>query len=546
MKLSVALMPACLLLTHLAAQNDCRIAGTVINSVTGQPMSKAWVMLASDRADMSAPLNSYQFSAAVDSSGKFQFAGLAAGTYRLAARRDGFDFDSPASDETDKITLVPGAQKSDVVLRLLPLGAISGRITADDGDPVRNVRVDLIAYRWNSNGPTAVGQGSAETNDLGEYRIYDISPGKYYLRAVPRIANYTPMGLSGDVLAPEFYPGTLDRASAVQVEIHAGDQVRGGDLVLRRLRGGAIRGRVAAPPGFPATARTIVGAEPISTDGWMDANLRVTTDRQGNFQIRGVPPGLYTLRAQATVDQKDYSAGMPLQAGSSDIDGVFLRLSPPMDVKGVVRVEGAPNLRFSQIRVYLSSVIPRLGGAQATVRDDGTFTLPNVSANAYRVRAYASNTPNPSAPATTPTLLYLKSVRCGDAEAVDGGVDFSSGSPCQLSLVLSANGGRVNGTVAVDAGAAPGPLWVTIAPSGKSREYQRARAVKVEADATFQIADLPPGFYKMFAWQAGTVDVDTATYDPEFTKRYEDQGQSIQVSEGSAQAVTLKVVKVAK
>lgn len=51
MKLSFALMPACLLLTHLAAQTDCRIEGKVINSVTGQPMSKAWVMLASDRAD---------------------------------------------------------------------------------------------------------------------------------------------------------------------------------------------------------------------------------------------------------------------------------------------------------------------------------------------------------------------------------------------------------------------------------------------------------------------------------------------------------------
>jgi hypothetical protein len=352
------------------------------------------------------------------------------------------------------------------------------------------------------------------------------------------------MGLSGDTLASEFYPGTFDRASAVQMEIHAGDQVRGADIVLRRFRGGAIRGRVVAPPGFPSAARIVVTAQPISSDGRVEANLWATADAQGNFQITAIPPGLYTLRAQASLDQREYYSGISLQVGSSEIDGVLLRLTPPMDVSGVVRIEGAPNLRLSQMRIYLSSVIPLLGGSQATAKDDGTFTLRNVSANAYKVMVNAGREPGAATPTSPLPPLYVKSVRCGSSVAADAAVDFSNGSPCDLSIIVSADTGKIEGAVAVDSSGSAGPLLVTIVPDGRSREYPRAQAVKVEANGAFQISGIPPGFYRLFAWAAAAVDVSTATYDPDFTKPFESQGQSLQVSEGSTQSVTLRVVTI--
>jgi hypothetical protein len=46
----------------------------------------------------------------------------------------------------------------------------------------------------------------------------------------------------------------------------------------------------------------------------------------------------------------------------------------------------------------------------------------------------------------------------------------------------------------------------------------------------------------VFAWEA----LESFSYfDPEFLKRFEDQGQSIQVSESSRQTLELKIIRAA-
>ena len=65
---------------------------------------------------------------------------------------------------------------------------ITGRIVDEFGDPVTNVRVAPMRYQF-INGERRIqqaGGGGTMTNDLGEYRIYGLLPGQYFVSATYR------------------------------------------------------------------------------------------------------------------------------------------------------------------------------------------------------------------------------------------------------------------------------------------------------------------------------------------------------------------------
>ena len=63
-------------------------------------------------------------------------------------------------------------------------GVVTGRIVDEFGDPVTNVRVVPMRYQF-INGERRIQQagGGGTTNDLGEYRIYGLLPGRYFVSA---------------------------------------------------------------------------------------------------------------------------------------------------------------------------------------------------------------------------------------------------------------------------------------------------------------------------------------------------------------------------
>src|SRR5207244_1328225 len=91
------------------------------------------------------------------------------------------------------------------------------------------------------------------TDDLGEYRIFGLVPGRYYLSATCRMQNMmamgaqdlhtwqaivagTPTGAADEDYAPTYYPGTNDPTGAVPIELAAGMQLRSIDVLLRKTR----------------------------------------------------------------------------------------------------------------------------------------------------------------------------------------------------------------------------------------------------------------------------------------------------------------------
>jgi hypothetical protein len=453
-------------------------------------------------------------TSSTDADGRFVFTGLAPGTYRIDPRRDNFQYIAPGT--LDQIALSPGDRKTGIVVRITPFSAVSGRVQNEEGDPLQNVQVNVVLPQYTADGRQMVPRGGATTNDLGEYRIFGIPSGKYFLRAATFAGQFAMPG-SDESYAPTFYPGVTDASGAASMELAAGQDMRGIDFTLRRARGVSIRGRVSRPPGATFVSVSVSGG------AIMGAFNNGTNDPDGKFEIRPVPPGAYTLTANARVGEKSYMAERPIQVGAADIEGIELTLAPSVDVHGLVRIEGNASVKLSQLRVNLTA--PRQGNG-ANVNDDGVFLIQNVPPVVYRPVVYSD-------------ALFIKAVRCGTADVTDSGVDLTGGAGCDLAITLSANTAQIEGRVQ-DAGGKPVEnAQVTLLPRSARRD-DLFRQAFTDDTGHFKMAGLAPGSYRLYAWEQ--VDTGAVRWDPDFLRPFENQGQNLQLSEGDKQTVDLKPI----
>jgi hypothetical protein len=531
MRLGLILVCSGLLCAQAPTATDkCRLEGKVVNSATGAPVPRVKVTAIAQarpgvRPASGQPTAPPQFSATTDAEGRFAFA-LEPGQYAVAAQRDGFSSATTQGGIARVIvSLAARENKTDALLQVQPLSVIAGRIRDEQGDPVRRVQLSAMAYQYSARGRQLVTRDSASSNDLGEYRMFDLPPGKYYLKASPQAMLTTGLnrgsrGADEDMLAAAFYPGVSDPEAAAAIEVHPGEELRGIDLVLRRVLGVSIRGRVLRPPGVSGTGIVMLSGDAAERGAGM-------VDAQGGFEIRGVTPGTYELTCTAAVAGKRYAGRLPVQVGAADIEGLELRLQSTMDLNGVVRVEGESSFNPAQARVMLEgrnrSFLSTAG------KGEGAFTIKDVEPGVYK----------PSVP--TGVDVYLKSVRCGNAEVGDAGLDLSGGAPCELFITLSANGGQIDGAIERDSSGPAAPVFVTLIPAGPRRDPSLAKTSSLDASGGFRLRGIAPGAYKLYAWE--DADLNAVRYDPDYLKPYEGLGQSVQISENSKETVTLKVIR---
>src|ERR1035437_4061748 len=178
----------------LAAQtktdDPCAVSGQVSNAATGEPVRRALVYLR--RIDMSPGVTNVQVgnSVTTDAAGRFAIAGIAPGKYRLAAERSGFIVTQYGSRGPGKagtlLTLEPGQKSSDLAMRLTPHGVITGRVLDEEGDPVPGANVQVSRQIYAQGRKQMSRTGAASSNDLGEYRVFGLAPGRYFVSADAR------------------------------------------------------------------------------------------------------------------------------------------------------------------------------------------------------------------------------------------------------------------------------------------------------------------------------------------------------------------------
>ncbi len=103
-----------------------------MDAISGLPLKGADVRLKSMQ-NASGPQST---SASTDANGHFVFDGLSVGRYIASATRDGYVKNDPwfGDNRSKWLVLTPGQHVNDVVIRLLPDGAIAGHISDEAGN----------------------------------------------------------------------------------------------------------------------------------------------------------------------------------------------------------------------------------------------------------------------------------------------------------------------------------------------------------------------------------------------------------------------------
>jgi hypothetical protein len=383
------------------------------------------------------------------------------------------------------------------------------------------------------------------SNDLGEYRVAGVAAGRYYVSvsfltadsisvdrsAVPREEDYV----------ATYYPGTRDPASAVPIDVAAGSQTRGIDISIAKTRTVTIRGRVT-----PAGAAPLLYLAPRSMFGALSLKM-VRVDAKSEFEVRGLAPGAYSLTGSARQSGKTYSSSLPIDVGSSNIEGLTLAIGPGFAVAGRLRVDGETKEDFSKVQVRLQareigfgSLMGSIGSvlaggmpgeAPGKVDKDLGFRLEDVNADLYDVVLTG-----------LPDGFYVKAIRCGDADALVSGLAVGGGPPEAVEVAISPKAGHISGAVKNPKTQQPAPeAIVALAPQEKERRelpayYHQART---DQSGSFTFKNLPPGSYKVFAWE----DVeDGAWMDPDFMRPLEGKGESVTVRESGQESVQVVAI----
>jgi protocatechuate 3,4-dioxygenase beta subunit len=541
--------------------------GHIVNALSGTPLRKATINLSRQNNGPLAAGARGNYSATTDASGHYSIAGIEPGSYRINVDHTGFlnmayNARRPGGPGT-ALDLARAQKMTGVDFRLTPHGVVSGKITDEDGDPIEGVQIQMMRLAYNQGRKQLQNNGGASTNDLGEYRIASIMPGKYYLCAIYRGRRIMPGDPGSDTPQEDyvttFFPGVTDIAAASTVDMGPGDQMQGVNLRLTKTHTVRVLGHVvdnsspAQPPpdaGRGGITNVVTGQlanlannvngriqlrmQPRNSLNPNGLNTNAPVKGDGSFEFPSVAPGSYYLIAIANQGGRNgaHAARQAVDVGESNVEGVNLAINPGADVTGHVHYDGDAPTPLPSLTVRLSPREQTLGvpaPPAAKVDADGSFHFDDVNLENYNVNI------------NTPQGLYLKSVRSGTNDVLVSGLDLANGS-ASLDILLGLNPPQVGGSVVnAESGQPAVAVTVVLMPREKERQdltYFYSTATS-DQYGNFNFDRVTPGDYQVYAWE----DVQFGQwFDPEWMKPYLGKGETLTAKEGSPVNVKLTMI----
>ncbi len=539
-RLILAFLVSLSLPAFLQAQT-ASLEGTALDSVTGAPVAGARVVLETEKG--------LEYHTLTDNHGRFAFRGAASGQYKLAASKNGYVqtlFGARRNDPDDEgapVTLAPGETRAAVELQMIPAAVIAVRVVDNLGEPVPGLFIAAvrIGHEGGRRKMEYVGYSLMVTNDRGEYRLYGLLPGKYYLSAGGLkdffvfdwishrgSADQVELGDAAprETLGTQYYPGVPDPAQATALEVKAGEEKSGVDFRFDYTPLVPVRGRAAVPAACSGKLM-FRGEREIATE--QNYPIQFATSPDGTFELRGLSPGSWRIRAVATDDHTYCSSETAtVQVGASGAGGVALALRPRVDLAGVVRLEDDPGFQFQEAQLRFESFEDG-DQTSAQIKADGRFNVP-LEPRQWSIAVTGA-----------PRDAFIKSARLGESDVLESGLNLTAGPPAGgLEIVLSAAGARVEGAV-LDGSERPagGPI-VVLVPEPRLRVHGGLfHEAAADTDGRFAFRGIAPGEYKLFAWN----DLEGEAYrDPDFMRGYEERGEKIVVRENEVKQARLKLI----
>jgi protocatechuate 3,4-dioxygenase beta subunit len=518
-------------------KDETIVSGMVVKLADSEPLRKARVNL------RSADDNTHSISVVTDSAGQFRLKASDAGRYHLTVSRVGFVSQEYGQKKPDDpgalLTLRPGQEVKDLLFRLIPSAVIAGKILDEDGEPLPEIQVSALRQVYLEGKRSLATETMAQTNDLGEYRLFGLRPGRYFVSAV-----FPPWGrFSGDDDSEEaqsnhqgyakmFYPGTPEAAKAIPVSVKSGEEIPSVQIFMHQLPVYRIRGHVYNQITHKTGRQTNVFLTPkTKSREWGDERQNFVQKPDGSFEISDVLPGSYVLIAMWYDEGSSHSARIPVEVSSADVEGIAITITPGTDIAGRIIWEGTPSLEQDELFVMLESPETSVSfGGRSRVTPGNTFLLKSVGDGAYMPRIWGEGKD-----------CYTKDVQYAGASALEDGFTLSRAAPGTLEITISARGARVRGSVADSDGLPVAGVHVVLVPERSRRtRYRLYNTQTTDQYGHFELRGIAPGDYKLFSWE----EVESGAWeDPEFLKDFEDKGEKISLQEAEQKSVNLTAIR---
>lgn len=538
------------------------LEGRVVRRGTDTPVVRARLLLTKVQGQLSEIR-----TASADDRGKFSIPNLAPGKYRLFAEREGFlraEYGQlGASRSGTPLSFAVDQRISDLLVTMTPTGVIAGRVTDADGHPLRNVVVRALKPVYREGVRTLNAVVVSETNDLGEYRLFGLAPGRYFISGLPapgpRIegdAYVIPsipsrenrnsretrvtgiVAVASGIVYPSvfdretnltvYYPATIDPAAAVAIDLEQGATIGSIDLRMVRAPTVNVRGRVINGAAGPDAGSLIVSIRSRDENG----TNRSTQASMGLFEITGVPPGSYEITAAQNIQPSNRLHGrLLLEVADRDVENLTLLLEPGFTLNGNVSIEG---LQAGNVVEFPPPYVQfQPAGISVPVKPDGSFTAASVIPGDYRLRIAALN-PD----------WYIKLATLGPADILNNGVHIQSDPKAPLNIVVGANGATLDALV-VDGKRRPahGVIVALVPDPSRRHRHDLYKTAVTDPAGRVHLQGIAPGQYKAFAWSEIEAD---SWQDPAVMRTFENRGQAVRFDEGAKQSIKLTLIDVSQ
>jgi hypothetical protein len=521
-------------------EETCVVSGIVVRKADSVPLKGATVQLVNgeDRENTIATKTGPD--------GHFELRNVPAGQYRFKAMRNGYvEYEYGQKKTTDPgatFTLRAGQRMMDLIFKLARAGVLTGKIYDDDGEPMAGAMVSALRQIYKDGRKQFETTTADRSNDLGEYRLHGLAPGRYYVSAQPQTWNRvigdrefsgTEKNAGEKGYARIYYPNATDPTRATNIEVKEGEEVPSLDILMKEMTVYRVRGRVwnlNSKHGSRETALQVMRRN--GKVDWEFLTGASVSKTDGTFEIPEMAPGEYTVLAFWGDEGKMYSTQEDVDVVNADVDGLILSIAPGVNIAGQVNWEGKASLDWGEMSIGASPVQSGfMWVGMARVNEAQQFTLKDVPQGVFRLEIEGLSKD-----------CYIKEVRQGENLLSDDIFRVARGAAIPLEVTVSSRGAKVEGTVTNEDSLPVAGVWVVAVPEeAKRKQHRLFKSETTDQFGHFSLRGLAPGKYRLFSWDGAERG---AWVDEDFIKPFEEKGVTVEVADGDAKAADLILIQL--
>lgn len=260
-----------------------RIRGTVVDSTTGQPNNQGNVQLV-PRGDSNGAATA---TGGAGDDGKFEIAGVLPGSYFLVAYVRGGSPDDIKVMAGRTSVEVGGADLENLIVTLRPSVDIIGSVTVEGRGslPPDAHPVFMLEGRRDAMAPALTQVYGSFNNETTQLEFNTVTEGDFRITT-----DNLPLGMY--VKSIQFGP-----ADALNGGLHIDSQTKDRIQVVLGTNAGTLEGVVLDKLRNPIVGATVALIPDPARRQRADLYQNATSDDAGKFQLKGIPPGDYSLLA---------------------------------------------------------------------------------------------------------------------------------------------------------------------------------------------------------------------------------------------------------